>query len=70
MLKLDKIISKLLDKNPIFSCSNGKLFLTQHGIVLRTNFAEFYLLSEEEREAFIQSNDNSKPKQKGQRLLG
>ena len=42
MLKLDKITGKLLNKTPIFSSQNGKIYLTQHGSILKNNFAEFF----------------------------
>jgi len=70
MLKLDKIIDKLLNKTPIFSSQNGEIYLTQHGSILKNNFAEFFLLTDSEREEFIQNNIPIKNFDKNKRILG
>jgi len=70
MLKLDKIIGKLLSKTPIFSSQNGEIYLTQHGSILKNNFAEFFLLTDSEREEFIQNNIPIKNFDKNKRILG
>ena len=70
MLKLDKITGKLLNKTPIFSSQSGKIYLTQHGSILKNNFAEFFLLTDSEREEFIQNNIPIKNPNKNERILG
>ena len=70
MLKLDKIIDKLLNKTPIFSSQNGEIYLTQHGSILKNNFAEFFLLTDLEREEFIRNNIPIKNSDKNKRILG
>ena len=70
MLKLDKIIDKLLSKTPIFSSQSGEIYLTQHGSILKNNFAEFFLLTDSEREEFIQNNIPIKNPDKNERILG
>jgi len=70
MLKLDKIIDKLLSKTPIFSSQNGEIYLTQHGSILKNNFAEFFLLTDSEREEFIRNNIPIKNLDKNERILG
>jgi len=69
MLKLDKVTGKLLNKTPIFSSQNGKIYLTQHGSILKNNFAEFFLLTDLEREEFIQNNIPIKNPNKNERIL-
>ena len=70
MLKLDKITGKLLNKTPIFSSQSGEIYLTQHGSILKNNFAEFFLLTDSEREEFIQNNIPIKNPNKNERILG
>ena len=70
MLKLDKIIDKLLSKTPIFSSQSGEIYLTQHGSILKNNFAEFFLLTDLEREEFIRNNIPIKNFNKNKRILG
>jgi len=70
MLKLDKVTGKLLNKTPIFSSQNGKIYLTQHGSILKNNFAEFFLLTDLEREEFVRNNIPIKNPDKNERILG